>query len=43
MHGMVPFTMNAWGSKKNCLTQKLGFVAFAGNKINFTTIFCFLV
>ena len=34
---------NAWGSKKNCPTQKVGFVAFAGNKINFTIFFCFLV
>jgi hypothetical protein len=23
---------NAWRSKKNCPTQTLGFVAFAGNK-----------
>jgi hypothetical protein len=34
---------NAWGSKKNFPTQKLGFVVFAGNKINFTIILCFLV
>jgi hypothetical protein len=34
---------NSWGSKKNFPTQKLGFVVFAGNKINFTIILCFLV